>query len=83
MVCREYLVTSPPAACGVLGTGQVKQIPVPSRVWAVFSRSTSADGGLAWMPLIEALDYVEANPAPEPARTGPQYVEALLKELSK
>ena len=83
LVCREYLVTSPPAACGALGSGQVKQIPVPSRVWAVFSRSTSADGGLEWMPLIEALDYVAENPAPAPDRTGPQHVEALLKELSK
>jgi Fe-S-cluster containining protein len=83
LVCREYLVTSPAAACGQLGSGKVQQIAVPRRVWAVFSRSTSADGGLEWMPLIEALDYAAKTAAPDPVRTGPQYVEALLKELGK
>jgi len=83
LVCREYLVTSPPAACAALDSGQVKQIAPPSRVWAVFSRSTSPDGSLAWMPLIEALDFVAAEETPLPERTGPQYVEALLKELQK
>ena len=83
LVCREYLVTSPPAACAEMDSGQVRQIAVPSRVWAVFSRSTSADGSLEWMPLVEALDFAAENPAPVPQRTGPQYVEALLKELQK
>ncbi len=55
---------TPPAACGALGAGQVKQIPVPSRVWAGYARSTSADGGLEWMPLIEALDYVAKREPP-------------------
>jgi Fe-S-cluster containining protein len=83
LVCREYLVTSPPAACAELGSGQVRQVPVTSRVWAVFSRSTSADGELEWMPLLEALDFAKDNPAPMPSRTGPDYVDALLKELQK
>ena len=76
-------MTSPPAACAEMDSGQVRQIAVPSRVWAVFSRSTSADGSLEWMPLIEALDSAGTNAAPVPQRTGPQYVEALLKELQK
>jgi len=83
LVCREYLVTSPPAACAELGSGQVRQIAVPRRVWAVFSRSTSPDGTLEWMPLIEALDYGKTHPAPAPMHPGPFYVEALLKELQK
>jgi hypothetical protein len=83
LVCREYLVTSPPEACATLDSGQVKQIAPPSRVWAVFSRSTSPDGSLAWMPLIEALDFVASAEVPQPERTGPQYVEALLRELQK
>jgi Fe-S-cluster containining protein len=83
LVCREYLVTSPPAACADLGSGQVRQVPITSRVWAVFSRSTSADGELEWMPLLEALDFARDNPQPKPSRTGPEYVDALLKELQK
>lgn len=81
LVCREYLVTSPPRACAELGSGEVRQITVPRRVWAVFSRSVSADGSLEWMPLIEALDYVADHPAPAPVKAGPAYVEAFLKNL--
>ena len=81
LVCREYLVTSPPAACAVLGSGQVRQVPVPLRVWAAYGRSASADGSLTWMPLIDALDYAAKNPAPVPDRTGPQHVEALFKAV--
>jgi hypothetical protein len=83
LVCREYLVTSPAAACAELGSGQVRQVPVTSRVWAVFSRSTSVNGELEWMPLLEALNFARDNPAPVPARTGPDYVAALLNELQK
>jgi hypothetical protein len=38
---------------------------------------------LEWMPLLDALDFARDNPAPMPARTGPDYVDALLKELQK
>jgi hypothetical protein len=33
------------------------------------------------MPLIESLDYAASNPAPPATRTGPQYVEAVLRLL--
>jgi len=82
LVCREYQVTSPPAACAKLGNGQVRQVPVPAHIWTVFSRSVSPDGTLEWMPLIEALRFAEANPESDSNKTGPQRVEALLRELS-
>lgn len=81
LVCREYLVTSPPPACAVLGSGMVRQVVIPLRMWAVFGRSTSADRRLQWMPLIDSLDYAEHSPEPAADRTGPQRVEALLREL--
>lgn len=79
LVCREYLVTSPPAGCAVLGSGQVHQVPVPLRPWAVFSRSVAEHGKLEWMPLIDALDHAGTHGAPAPFRTGPEWVERLLK----
>ena len=80
LVCREYLVTSPPAACAALGTGQVRQVVMPLHVWALFGRSMAGDGGLDWMPLIHSLDY---GPAPGPAvcahrsAAGGGFVESL------
>ncbi len=81
LVCREYLVTSPPAGCAVLGSGQVRKVSVPIQVWAAFGRSSTLDRKLKWMPLIESLAYTEAHPAPEQERTGPQHVEAFLREI--
>ncbi len=83
LVCREYLVTSPAAACAVLGAGQVRQVTMPVHPWAVFGRSMADDGTLTWMPLIRSLDYTAAHPAPAPSRTGPQQVEAFLKAMER
>jgi Fe-S-cluster containining protein len=80
LVCREYLVTSPPEDCAALGATPVQVVPVPLSVWAVLSRATSDNGRLEWMPLIESLDYAASHPAP-PARTGQQHVEVLLRLL--
>jgi Fe-S-cluster containining protein len=79
LVCREYLVTSTPDACAAPGAGGVRMVPVPLSPWAVLSRAASDDGRLEWMPLIESLDYAASHPAPTPRRTGPQYVEAVLR----
>jgi Fe-S-cluster containining protein len=83
LVCREYQVTSPPAACAKLGAGEVRKVPVPATIWSVFARSVSPQRVLEWMPLIEALKFAAANPASDQNRTGPQRVEALLQELKR
>lgn len=83
LVCREYQVTSPPSACAQLGGGEVRQVPVPAPIWSAFSRSVSAQGTVEWMPLIEALRFAAAHPEPDRGRTGPQRVEALLRELKR
>ena len=85
LVCREYLVTSPPSACAVLGSGKVRQVPVVARLWAAFGRSQSPDGNLAWRPLIEALDTPPAGDSPQQAAsmTGPGRAEAFLRELPR
>ena len=83
LVCREYLATSPPVACGVLGSGEVRKVAMPVRVWNVFARSSSPDGKAEWMPLIEALSFAAQSPNSTSDRTGPQHIEAFLKALSQ
>lgn len=83
LVCREYQVTSPPAACAEPGGGGVRQAPVPVSVWSAFSRSVSKDGSVEWMPLIEALRYVERHPVSEAGLPGPRRVELLLTRLQR
>jgi Fe-S-cluster containining protein len=83
LVCREYQVTSPAAACARLGSGEVRQVPVPVPIWSAFSRSVSTQGTVEWMPLVEALQFAAAHPEADKNRTGPQRVEALLRELKR
>lgn len=83
LVCREYQVTSPPSACAKLGSGGVRQVPVPVAIWSVFGRSVSSAGALEWMPLIEALRFAAAHPESDRSKTGPERVEALLRELKR
>jgi Fe-S-cluster containining protein len=82
LVCREYLVTTPPEACAAIGAGRVRRVPVPLSLWTVLSKAASDDGRLEWMPLIESLDHAASHPPkPSPRRTGPQYVESVLRLL--
>ncbi len=83
LVCREYLVTSPPAACAEPGSGQIRQVNIPVTVWSVFGRSVSADGSLEWMPLVEALRYAASDTKADRGKTGPERVAALLRELER
>lgn len=81
LVCREYLVTSPPEGCAALGSGQVRQVPVPLRVWAAFGRSVSPSRTLEWMPLIDALEFSKVPADSSLHLTGPKRLEALLREI--
>jgi Fe-S-cluster containining protein len=81
LVCREYLVTSPPELCAAPGASPVRMVPVSLRTWAVLSRAASDDGRLEWMPLIESLDYAVSHTKPPATRTGPQHVEVVLRLL--
>jgi len=83
LVCREYLVTSPPAACATIGSGDVQMVPIPLRVWAAFGRSASPDRALDWMPLSDALEFSANTPRPDDTRTGPQRVADFLREIQE
>lgn len=84
LVCREYLVTSPPSACAVLGSGKVRQVPVIARLWAAFGRSQAADGRLSWRPLIDALGPAPVSCSsecessiPNPSSDGPSVTDPV------
>ena len=83
LVCREYQVTSPAAACAEVGSGNVRQVPVPVAIWSVFARSVSTEGSLEWMPLIEALRFVAAHPDGGRELSGPKRVESFLAQLQR
>jgi Fe-S-cluster containining protein len=84
LVCREYLVTSPPEHCanpaGKLVEG-VNLLVRMSRYLANFAESKApGPGSLVLLPL--ALEWAASNPDESPVRPGPEWVEALFKMVA-
>jgi Fe-S-cluster containining protein len=68
LACREYLVTSPAAACSHPTPDSVHCVPIPARAAAALRRvdRDAAPDEAEWVPLIMTLEYA-AGHANEPA----------------
>jgi Fe-S-cluster containining protein len=84
LICREYVVVSPPECCARPGWGGVKVLVPPLQVWRAFSRADAprADGGLEWIPLVLAPQWAQTHAEETTHRSGPQQLQALFSELT-
>lgn len=73
LICREYLVTSPPSACATPGRRLIKRTVSPVSVWSRVTRS--APDHPRWLPMSAAL--TTDVPAGEPL-AGPDQLTRLL-----
>ena len=83
LVCREYLVSSPPELCAFPVKEQLKPIPrqgQPSKALRQVGREQTPNG---WVLLVEALDWAERHPPSEPVRTGPELVQAVFEHYAR
>ena len=78
LACREYLVTSPSAACTTPGRGLIHRVPRPISVWSRVVRSES--GRLRWLPMNAALS---ANVPTGESVAGPELLARLLRATSE
>ena len=84
LICREYLVTSPPENCaGPVGT-PIRKVKIHGRVAdAVAEMGGTGSGSRApWAPLVVAPEWVQGHPDRTPHRTGPEIVTDLFARLS-
>jgi Fe-S-cluster containining protein len=84
LVCREYLVVSPPEHCARPGGAGVMGLVLPLNVRSAFFQAAShrADRRPEWVPLVLAPAWAEAHPEGPPARTGPEHLRTLFAELT-
>jgi Fe-S-cluster containining protein len=82
LVCRDYLVTSPPAACAD-PDGLVRPVPSPAAVSTAMMAADpeTTEAGGQWIALATALDWVDAHPAPEAPVDGQQLLQRFLSHL--
>lgn len=84
LICREYLVVSPPEYCASLDGEGIRRLKFPVSVASAFAEmdGVSERGENHYIPLVMALEWVEAHEAPVELRPGPEWVQAFFEELS-
>lgn len=84
LVCRDYLVTSPPVLCDD-PEGRVRPVPspvAPSTAMMATDPETTEAGG-QWIALAAALDWVDAHEAPAGPLDGQELLQRFLTHLLK
>jgi Fe-S-cluster containining protein len=86
LVCREYLVSSPPPRCARPESGGIEEIPLPiqepMRAFARAAGGLGAEDPVPWVPLILALEWTASNPEPDSAGTGPDLLRSVVQQLT-
>jgi Fe-S-cluster containining protein len=87
LICREYLVTSPPQFCEDPATLQVAPVPLPlhfSRILNVIGAEIERDSR-GWIPLVFLFAWMKsgARPGEAVAGTGPQVLYEFVKRISE
>ena len=86
IACREYLVTSPPAACSEPSRETIASVPLPTRVWAAMAREEKGVPGsepAPCVPLVAALRWAAAHLDAETLRPGPELLRGVYARFSR
>jgi Fe-S-cluster containining protein len=85
LTCREYLVTSPAENCSNPTPEGIEWLPLPAKVWVAAARCEPGAAGnryVNWVPLIQALDWVQSHDEPMPDKTGPELLRSVFDGLA-
>jgi len=80
LVCREYLVTSPPELCAGPAQEGVTPVAVPKVSPAARRLQDDKDD---WFALALLMDWSRARPDHAERRSGPEWIERFLKRMGK
>ncbi len=84
LVCREYLVTSPPENCTAPTAETIKKVPLllkPSKVLREIAQ-TEISARLGFATLIESLEIAKQFPENFPVKSGEMWVKDFFEILS-
>ena len=85
LVCREYLVTSPPEFCSMPSADKVKGVNIPLKLSkALYGLSAKLEGeAVGWIPLVFLFHWMRsgAQPGKRMSGPGPQVLYAIISEL--
>ena len=86
LICREYLVTSPPEHCVDPATLQTEMVPLPVRLMPALNQlgAEVERATRGWIPLIFLFAWMKANahPGERISGTGPEVLYEFLKRVN-
>jgi Fe-S-cluster containining protein len=86
LICREYLVTSPPEHCYDPATMHAEPVPLPLHFSRVLGRIGAAleNDSRGWIPLVFLFAWMkaDAHPGQSVSGEGPQVLYEFVKNLS-
>jgi Fe-S-cluster containining protein len=85
LICREYLVTSPPEFCANPTPETVRGVPMPVKISQALSTYSKRMTGLqtGWIPLVFLTSWMKQGMtlAAAPQAPGPELLETLIRQL--
>ena len=86
LICREYLVTSPPEFCAAPSVDKVQGVPMPLKSsGSLFKLGAQIEkGGHGWIPLVFLFAWIKsgAHPGQRDPGTGPDVLYEFVRNLS-
>jgi Fe-S-cluster containining protein len=84
MACREYLVTSDPVHCQDPAAQKVEGVELPGKPLQALAAFGDGSGEPRFLlvPLVLALQFAAANPAPEATVPAPEMLQRFLASMS-
>lgn len=84
LICREYLVISAPSHCAKLDLKHIKRLKFPVSLTKAFSEMDGVrkKGENQYIPLVMALEWVQAHPEGCENRPGPKWIQNFFQNLS-
>ena len=83
LICREYLVTSPPSACAALDIHRIDRVLIATSVHKAVRRIGKEGESSAWIPLVSVLEWAEGAPSEEKRLPAIEWVRQFQVELGK
>jgi hypothetical protein len=86
LICREYLVTSPPEFCAAPSVDRVEGVPMPLKPsGSLFKLGAHIEkGGRGWIPLVFLFAWIKsgAHPGQRFTGSGPEVLYEFVRSLA-
>ena len=83
LVCREYLVVSPPENCARTNGQPVEVIRIPGESSKALTDMSGGENFSNWVPLALALEWAAAHPNSERPRPGEELAREFFNRLAR